>query len=392
VKTASVQDVRESSDSHRAYLDWNASAPLRPAARDAMLAALEEFGNPSSVHREGQRARALVESSRDQVAAFLGCDPADVVFTSGGTEANDLALHLLAAAAPQRAFAASRIEHASVLRPLEARETAAWRAVWLPAGADGRVLGGSLPTEGLGFGVLQAANHETGAAQPLEAAVERWSAAGLAWHCDAAQAWGRVPLSMAELGCTTASLSGHKLGAPKGVGALFVRRGTAGPGRLLGGPQERGLRAGTENLPGIAALAAACAVAATDRESDAAWCAGLRDRLRAGALAAHELARVNGPGPGQACLPNTVNLSFPGIPGERLVQALDLEGVAVSAGAACASGASEPSPVLRAMGLPEWQVASAVRVSLGPTTRAEEVERFLTALVRVLPRLRGSSG
>lgn len=357
-----------------------------------MLAALDEFGNPSSVHWAGQRARALLESSRDQVAGFLGCEPAEVVFTSGGTEANDLALHLLAAAAPQRAFAASRIEHASVLRPLEAHESAAWRAVWLPAGVDGRVPGESLPTAGLGFGVLQAANHETGAVQPLEAAVERWSAAGLAWHCDAAQAWGRVPLSVAELGCTTASLAGHKLGAPKGVGALFVRRGTAGPGRLLGGAQERGLRAGTENLPGIAALAAACAVAATDRESDAAWCAGLRDRLRAGALAAHELARVNGPGPGQACLPNTVNLSFPGIPGELLVQALDLEGVAVSAGAACASGASEPSPVLRAMGLPEWQVASALRVSLGPTTRAEEVERFLTALVRVLPRLRGSSG
>ena len=379
-------------DLPRTYLDWNASAPLRPVARDALLAALEEFGNPSSPHREGQRARALLESSRDQVAAFVGCEPAEVVFTSGGTEANDLALHLVSSQTPRRTFAVGRVEHPSVLRPLEARAAKGWEVTWLPVGADGRVIGQELPTYGVGFGVLQAANHETGALQPLEAAAEHWSAAGLAWHCDAVQVWGRVPLSVAELGCSTASLSGHKLGAPKGVGALFVRRGTAGPGRLLGGMQERGWRAGTENLPGIAALAAACSAAAADREGDVAWCAALRDRLRAGALAAHELARVNGPEEDALCLPNTVNLSFPGIPGELLVQSLDLEGVAVSAGSACASGATDPSPVLQAMGLPEWQVASAVRVSLGRTTRADEVDAFLAALTRVLHRLRGHGG
>ena len=251
-------------DAPRTYLDWNASAPLHPAARDALLAALEEFGNPSSPHREGQRARALLESSRDQVAAFLGCAPAEVVFTSGGTEANDLALHLLSVGSTMRVFAVGRIEHPSVLRPLEVLVTRGWEVTWLPVGADGRVSGAELPTAGVGFGVLQAANHETGALQPLESAADRWSAAGLPWHCDAAQAWGRVPLSVAELGCSTASLSGHKLGAPKGVGALFVRRGTAGPGRPLGGMQERGLRAGTENLPGIAALAAVCSAVATD--------------------------------------------------------------------------------------------------------------------------------
>ncbi|HSH69263.1 MAG TPA: aminotransferase class V-fold PLP-dependent enzyme, partial [Deferrisomatales bacterium] len=308
------------------------------------------------------------------------------------TEANDLALHLLSVGATVRGFAVGRIEHPSVLGPLAARAAKGWEVTWLPVGEDGRVIGAELPAAGVGFGVLQAANHETGALQPLAFAAERWSAAGLPWHCDAVQAWGRVPLLVEDLGCATASLSGHKLGAPKGVGALFVRRGTSTQGRLLGGMQERGLRAGTENLPGIAALAAACNAAATDREGDATWCASLRDRLQAGALAAHELARVNGPGADDQRLPNTVNLSFPGIPGELLVQALDLEGVAVSAGSACASGASDPSPVLQAMGLPPWRVASAVRVSLGGATRAGEVDAFLAALGRVLHRLRGTGG
>lgn len=382
-----------SSESVRAYLDWNASAPLRPEAREALLAALDRFGNPSSPHREGREARGLLEASREEVAAFLGCESGEVVFTSGGTEANNLALASLAnvssgaaGGAGRQSFAAARIEHPSVLRPLEALELRGWEARWLPVGEDGRVEIPSLG--GAGFGVLQAANQETGALQPLEAFAEEALAAGIPWHCDAVQAWGRVPLRAADLGCATGSLSGHKLGAPKGVGVLWVRRGTGVEPLLRGGPQERERRAGTENLPGIAALAAACAAAARDRETDAAWMSALRDRVVHGVRALAPLAWWNGPEDAALLLPNTANLSLPGPEGEALVQALDLEGVAISAGPACASGAAEPSPVLRAMGVPEWRVRGAIRVSLGPTTRAEEVDRFLAALAKVLGRMK----
>ncbi|MEW6486405.1 MAG: cysteine desulfurase family protein [Thermodesulfobacteriota bacterium] len=370
----------------RAYLDWNASAPLRPEARGALLAALDRFGNPSSPHREGREARDLLEAAREEVAAFLGCEAGEVVFTSGGTEANNLALASLAGGAGRRSFAAARLEHPSVLRPLEVLERGGWEARWLPVGEDGRV--GVASLGGAGFGVLQAANQETGALQPLGAFAEEALAAGVPWHCDGVQAWGRVPLRAADLGCATASLSGHKLGAPKGVGALYARRGTAVEPLLRGGPQERERRAGTENLPGIAALAAACAAAARDREADAAWTAGLRDRVVLGVRALAPLAWWNGPEDGALLLPNTASLSLPGPEGEALVQALDLEGVAISAGPACASGAAEPSPVLRAMGVPQWRVRGAIRVSLGPTTRAEEVDRFLAVLAKVLGRMK----
>ena len=374
----------------RVYLDWNASAPLRAEARAAMLDALDRFGNPSSVHAEGRAARDLVEAAREAVASFMGCRPSEVVFTSGGTEANNLAIRSLGALAEIRRFAASRVEHPSVLRPLEALEAKSWEAAWLPAGEDGVV---AVDWEGRrpGFAVLQAANHETGTLQPLETMAEACARAGVPWFCDAVQAWGRVRLRVGDLGCAMASLSGHKLGAPKGVGALFIREGFPAAPALLGGPQERGRRAGTENVPGIAALGAACEAAARDLEADARWMAGLRDRIEAGVRRIEPLARINGPEAAGQRLPNTVNLVFPGVEAELLVQALDLEGVAVSAGAACASGAARPSEVLRAMGLPEWRIKGSVRVSLGPTTRAEDVDRFLDALSRVLPRLRGDA-
>jgi cysteine desulfurase len=308
-----------------------------------------------------------------------------VVFTSGGTEANNLALASLSAVASVRRFAAARLEHASVLRPLEALEGSGWEAGWLPVGEDGRVEARALEG-GIGLAVLQAANHETGARQPLEEFAERTSAEGVPWHCDAVQAWGRVPLRLCDAGCTTATLSGHKLGAPKGVGVLYVARGTRLEPLLRGGPQERGRRAGTENLPGIAALGAACRAARRDLAEDAAWTSGLRDRIAAALLGRFPLARINGPEDSNRCLPNTLNVSLPGWDGDAVVQALDLEGVAVSAGSACASGALEPSPTLQAMGVSEWRVRGAVRVSLGPSTKPEEVELFLEALARVTSR------
>ncbi len=371
----------------RAYLDWNASAPLRPEAREALLHAVERVGNPSSAHAEGREARNLVEAAREGVAAFLGCRPSEVVFTSGGTEANNLAVRSLASAARSRRFAVARIEHPSVLSPLEGLVPRGWEPVWLPVGEDGLADPGAVAGDA-GFAVLQAANHETGALQPLEEMADRCRAAGIPWHCDAVQAWGRCRLRVGELGCAFASLSGHKLGAPRGVGALYVRSGFPVDPLIRGGPQERGRRAGTENVGAIAALAAACEAAMEDLDADIRWMAGLRERIVAGAKEADPLALVNGPRDAARVLPNTVNVSFPGVEAELLVQALDLEGVAVSAGSACTSGAREPSKVLEAMGLPGWRVKSAVRVSVGPASRAEDVDRLLEALPRVLERLR----
>lgn len=369
-------------ESARAYLDWNASAPLRPEARAALVEALERFGNPSSPHAEGRAARDLLEASRDEVARFMGCEPREVVFTSGGTEANALALKSLAAHAAERSFVASPLEHPSVLRPLEGLAAGGWEARWLAASEEGAVV-----LEGVecaGFGCLQAANQETGVLQPLGEAAELFASRGVPWHCDAVQAWGRLPFSAPDGGAATVSLSGHKLGAPKGIGALYVRHGTPTEALLRGGPQERGRRAGTENVPGAAALAAACASASEDLERDRAWVQGLRDRLVSGVRELVPLALLNGSE--RARLPNTANLSFPGWEADLLVQALDLEGVAVSAGSACSSGALEPSEVLGAMGLPSWRVGSAVRVSIGPTTRPEEVDRFLSAVRNLHPK------
>ena len=378
------------SSSPRSYLDWNASAPVRPEARAALVEALERFGNPSSAHAEGRAARDLLEASREAVATAMGCEPSEIVFTSGGTEANNLALASLAASAAQSSFAACRIEHPSILRPLERLENAGWRARWLAAREDGSVVldhGTAQEVGDLGFACLQAANQETGAVQPLAEFSEFCRARKIPWHCDAVQAWGRLSLRASEIGAATASLSGHKLGAPKGIGALFVRRGTAVEPVSRGGPQERERRAGTENVAGAAALAAALAACLEDLASDVRWMEGLRDRLVAGARDIWPHIWVNGPDEGDRRLPNTASLSFPGLEAETLVQALDLEGIAVSTGTACTSGAVLPSEVLSTMGLPDWRVRGAIRVSLGPRTTPEEVDRFLSALGPVLGRL-----
>jgi cysteine desulfurase len=370
----------------RTYLDWNATAPVRPEARDALLAALDRFGNPSSIHAEGRAARDLLEASREEVAAFLGCAPAEVVFTSGGCEANNLALNSLASSSVSHSFAAIRTEHGSVLARLEALEQDGWQTAWLPISEEG-IADLSNLTGPTGFAALQAANQETGALQPLAAMNERCVRLNIPWHCDAVQAWGKAPLTAGELGCATASLSGHKLGAPKGTGALFVRRGTAVAPLLLGGPQERGRRAGTENVPGIAALAAACRASSQDFYHFTARARVLREELVGEVLRVFPRATVNGPRDEAQRVPNTASFCFPGLEGSLLVQALDLEGVAVSAGSACASGAVKPSPVLLAMGLPESHARGALRVSLGWQTTREDVLTFSEALSRVLSRM-----
>jgi cysteine desulfurase len=371
-------------NSPRTYLDWNASAPLRPEAKAALLEALDRFGNPSSPHAEGRAARDLLEAAREEVASFIGCQPGEVVFTSGGTEANALALSALSALASSRTFAAARLEHPSVLRPLDALASRGWEATWLPVSEDGRIRPEPAGASRGGFACLQAANHETGALQPLTECGDAWRASGVPWHCDAVQAWGRGLLPPGLAGATTASLSGHKLGAPKGVGALYVRAGTEVEPLFRGGPQERGRRAGTENLPGVAGLAAACRAAAADLRTDRGWMSALRDRLVAGVKERVPRAWLNGPEDERARLPHCANLSLPGFEADFLVQALDLAGVAISAGSACTSGALEPSAVLTSMGVPEWRARSALRVSLGPSTRPEDVDRFLAALGRIV--------
>lgn len=329
----------------RVYLDWNATTPLRPEARAAMVAAMDLAGNPSSVHAEGRAAKAVIERARAQVAAALGAEGADIVFTSGATEAAALAC-------AGRGLVCADLEHEAV---------AAWCETSLPVDRAGRVAVAE-PARS----ALQLANSETGVMQDLPE--------GLA-VCDATQAFGKVPFAFNWLGCDMALVSAHKLGGPKGIGALVLRRGLDVAAQLRGGGQEMGRRAGTENLIGIAGFGAAAEAAARDL-ADGVWdrVAELRNILDSGLSAlANDTISVGNGGPR---LPNTLCLATPGWKGETQVMQMDLAGFAVSAGSACSSGKVRASRVLRAMGYDEGVAASAIRVSLGPLTTEEEVLRF----------------
>ena len=351
------------------YLDYNATAPLRPEAKAAVLAALESTGNASSVHGFGRGARRVVEESRDGVAALAGVPSDRVVFTSGGTEANNLAL---------RGFGRSRIlatagEHPSVLQvaPVET----------VPLRPDGVVDLGVLEAQ-LARGATPAlvsvmlANNETGVIQPVAEAARLARAHGALLHCDAVQAVGKVPFEMASLGADLLSLSAHKLGGPQGVGALIVAEGLDPTPILRGGGQERGRRAGTENVLGIAGFAAAVR-AAMAQFDEFARLAQLRNALEDGVRAVAPEAVVFGAG--AARLANTSCLAVPGLSAETQVMALDLAGIAVSAGSACSSGKVGPSHVLAAMGARESEAAAAIRISLGWASEAGDIERFLDA-------------
>jgi cysteine desulfurase len=329
----------------RVYLDWNATAPLRPEARAAMLAALDAVGNPSSVHAEGRAARAIVERGRAEVAAALGAQAAEVVFTSGATEAAAMAL-------AGRGLLCAGIEHEAVT---------AWCDPLLPTDAEGRVAVAE-PARS----TLQAANSETGVLQDLPA--------GLA-ASDLTQAFGKVPLAFDWLGIGAGIVSAHKLGGPKGVGALLLRRGIDLPARLRGGGQEAGRRAGTENVAGIAGFGAAAAAAARDL-AEGVWerVARLRNILESELSGAGEETILIGKGVPR--LPNTVCVATPGWKGETQVMQMDLAGFAISTGSACSSGRLRASRVLAAMGFGPEVAAAAIRVSLGPATTETEVLRF----------------
>ena len=367
-------------NSARTYLDHNATAPLRPEARAAMLAALDVVGNPSSVHAEGRRARAIIEDARESVADLVGVSPAQVVFTSGATEANAWVLR-----AGWDAVFVAGIEHDSVLAPAR---SAIPRVIDVPVSDNGEIAveGVQRAVEGDALSgakrliTLQLANNETGVVQPVAEVAALASAAGIKVHTDAVQAAGRVPVDFAQLGVDTLSLSAHKLGGPKGVGALILRDGFDPAPLVIGGGQERRRRAGTENVPGIAGFGAAAAAAKRDL-AGMGRIARLRDRLEREAVAAAPGAVVVGAS-GQR-LANTTCLALPGLAAETLVIRLDLAGVAVSAGAACSSGKVGASSVLAAMGVPTEVARSAIRVSLGWTSTEADVDAFLAAWVSI---------
>lgn len=373
------------------YLDWNATAPLRPEAREAVLAALAQPANPSSVHGFGRRARLTAEEARARVAALVGTEAHRVVFTSGGTEANNLALRLFRDQADGRALIVSSIEHDSVLRPARAQERSLGLPLTeLPAGPDGVV-----PLEALAAALekaprpalvaLMLANNETGAIQPVAEATRLAHQHGALLLCDAVQAAGKIPVDMAGLACDFLSLSAHKLGGPTGAGALVLRDDWTPAPLMLGGGQERGMRAGTENLPGIAGFGAA-AEAALKALPGMAGVGALRDRLQAALLAACPAAPVYGAT--AARLPNTLCIGMPGVPAETQVMALDLAGIAVSAGSACSSGKVTPSHVLTGMGLPGAAAREAIRFSLGWATTERDIDRAAAAWAALWERKR----
>ena len=380
----------------RIYLDHNATTPVAPPVADAMTRALRGvFGNPSSVHAYGQEAKTALDEARSAVARLIGAEPAEIVFTSGGSESNNLAIRGVAAAAAggRRRLVAGAIEHEAVLRTLKALGGDG-RSVAL-AGVDER---GVVTPEGLAEALtddtalvsVMHANNEIGTIQPVAEIAEIARGRGAVVHTDAVQSVGKIPVDVRRLGVDLLSLSAHKFNGPKGAGALWIRRGTRLHAQLTGGRQERNRRAGTENLPAIVGLGAAARRLLEDGGQGAHDVAALRDRLEAGILAAVPGTAVNGGGSPR--VGNTSNVSFHGVEAESLLIALDLEGIAVSTGSACSSGTLEPSPVLRAMGFSPHRAQNSIRFSLGLGNTDAEVDRVVAVLPGIVDRLRALAG
>ncbi len=395
----------------RIYLDHNATTPVHPAVREAMLPYLSAgFGNAGSVHWFGQAARAAVELAREQVAALIGAHPAEIVFTSGGTEADNMAIlgtawrfteRFAGGPAGARPFAGaaesppprapaphiitSAIEHAAVLHPCQALERSGWQVSYLPAGPEGVVrpedVRRALRPETVLISVMHA-NNELGTIQPVEEIGRIAAEAGVAFHSDGVQSAGKIPVDAAQMGVQLLSISAHKIGGPKGAGALYVKKGTPLAPLVYGGQAERGRRAGTENVACIAGFGKAAELARAALAENSARMAALRDRLESGLLARVPGARVNCAGSPRT--PNTSSILFPGADSESLVIALDLRGIACSAGAACSSGAVSASHVLAAIGLSPDQARACVRFSVGSATGQEEVDAALEIIPAVV--------
>jgi cysteine desulfurase len=377
-------------DMRRIYLDHNATTPVDPLVLESMTTALREsFGNPSSMHWFGQRARAVVEEAREHVARLVGSLSSEIFFTSGGTEAANTALRgaALASRAPRRKILVSGIEHHAVLNDARSLAEQSWPVEKIRAGSDGVVdledLNRRLD-ENTAIVALMLANNETGVVQPVAEAAQMARKRGALIFCDAVQAIGKMTVDVGKLGVDLLALSGHKIYGPKGVGALYIRRGTPIQSLIRGGGQERGRRAGTENVSAIAGLGQAAMLAIQRIAEDTSRISRLRDLLEARLLSIPGAVRN---GSGQR-VPNTTNLSFDDVEAEGLVFALDLLGIAVSMGAACSAGVVEPSHVLRAMGLPLARVKSSIRFSLGRNTTSEDIEQTVEAVADAVDRQR----
>jgi cysteine desulfurase len=373
----------------RVYFDNNATTPVLPEVFEAMRPYFgERFGNASSIHHHGQETRAAVERARESVAELLGCRASEIVFTSGGTEADNLAIFGLAR--PGDHVITSTIEHHAVMNACKQLESQGCEITSVPVDGRGQVDPGDVrravrPNTKLI--TIMTANNETGVLQPVEEIGKIAAEADVYFHSDAVQAAGKVPLDVERVGCDLLSISGHKMHAPQGVGALYVRKGTMLQPMLYGGRHERSRRAGTENVPGIIALgkAAELSRAALER-GDLAAMAAFRDRIESTVVSKVEATGVNGQGAPR--VPNTTNIYFDYIEGEAMIIALDLKGLAVSTGAACSSGAIEPSHVLTAMGLPSERARASIRFSLGKQNTAEEVDFALGLVPETVARLR----
>lgn len=378
----------------RIYFDHNATTPVAPAVRAAMERALaEQFGNPSSVHYFGQQAKAALDEARAAVAALVGGDPGEIVFTSCGTEADNLAIRGAAEALEptgRRHLIASAIEHEAVLNTLKALARRGWRTTLLGVDERGLVSPDMLQaalTDDTALVSVMHANNEIGTIQPIAELAAIARARGALFHTDAVQSAGKIPIDVRALGVDLLSISAHKFYGPKGVGALWVRRGTRLLPILTGGRQERSRRAGTENTVGIIGMGVAARQAAADAAAGHGRLAALRDRLETGILASVPGTAVNGAGAPRVA--NTTNISFDRVEAESLLIALDLEGVAVSTGSACSSGTLEPSHVLKAMGFPPHRTQNSLRFSLGSGNTVEEVDFVVALLPRLVEKLRG---
>jgi len=373
----------------RIYLDNNASMPVLPEVLEAMRPYFgEHFGNASSIHHHGQETRAAVERARNSVASLLGCRVQEIVFTSGGTEGDNLAISGLTGEGDH--VITSSIEHHAVLHACRHLEEIGCEVTWLPVDSRSLVDPDDVrralrPNTKLIS--IMTANNETGVLQPVEDIGKIAAEADVYFHTDAVQAAGKVPIDVKNIGCDALSISGHKMHAPQGVGALYVRRGAHLQPLFYGGRHERSRRAGTENVPGIVALGKAAELAMQGFErGDDKKMAALRDRLQQGILAQVEEAAVNGEGAPR--VPNTSNIYFDHIEGEAMVISLDLKGLAVSTGAACSSGAIEPSHVLTAMGLRADRARASIRFSLGKQNSDEDIDFALALVPEAVARLR----
>ncbi len=373
------------------YLDNNATTPPLPEVRAAVLNALAAFGNPSSSHTAGERARGQLREARSSLASLLGCGPASIVFTSGATEANNTVLRSFSGLG--RRIVSTRVEHSSVLAALDRCSREGTDVVLLPVGRSGLIDPDDLRralAEEAALVSVQWVNSETGVVQPIEEIGRLCAAAGVPFHTDAAQAVGKLPVSLRDLPLDYASIAGHKFHAPVGVGALYVRPGAALQGLLDGGDQESGLRAGTENVPGIAGMGCAARLRQESLDETIARLGSLRDRLEREIMDRCGGVTVNGDTRTRVC--NTTNLLFHGVDGEALVARLDQRGVRCSQSSACTNQRPEPSHVLRAMGLSEEEAYGSVRFSLSVLNDAEEVEAACAAVAEEVHRVRAFSG